>query len=120
MALIILISGCSTTDIRELTGQITLGANLYTDRFGCAHYLYKEGTVQDGAQRIIGVVRVSSVKSRRALPNGQECIYNLMSTPVDLSQDILIIEFSEADYLRGEWILSKPDFADGEISLSFQ
>ena len=130
----LVVSGCSSTNTKELLGTLTLEISPPT-QFGCSTNLYQQGTVSDGAGKIIGTITLVSLKSSR--PTGVNfddnmglftrigrklmpsvlCVYNLKSSPVNLNEDVLIIKFEEGLYLKGKWIRTKPEFADGKIFL---
>ena len=103
--------------LQKIEGTLGYEVNKFAET--CSESIGTSGVLTNGAGEILGTIRIISVE----LPvnvddNFNYCTANLEALDINLSGDVLQVEFAGQSRWSGKWILNKSDFEGGRIQLA--
>ena len=119
IAVILLLVGCAPK-LQTVTGTLGFVVNPFMEK--CSDGIGITGTLKSGTGEILGTIRMESILSEKPAPadvNNQLklCTAKLIANEIDLSGNVLTVDFSGGQRWSGKWILQKSDFSNGVLNL---
>ena len=111
-----ILTSCGNTQ-KVVTGEFHFyDIQPYND--DCLRFNGTEGIIKSGSGEVLGTVKLSKSKVEGLEKSGlSKCVANLITSPINLSRDVLVFEFQGDARIEGKWILTKEEFQDGVINL---
>jgi len=115
---VLLVTGCAPK-LHTVTGTLGFVESIVEK---CSDGRGITGTLKSGTGEILGTIRMESILSEKDAPGdigGQLklCTLKLIANEIDLSGNVLTVDFSGGQRWSGKWILQKSDFSNGVLNL---
>ena len=116
LVLAIILTSCSGS-LQKVEGTLEYKVNKFAET--CSESIGTNGVLTNGAGEILGTIRIISVELPVNIDdNFNYCTANLEALDINLSGDVLQVEFAGQSRWSGKWILNKSDFEGGQIQLA--
>jgi len=114
--LTIVLTSC-TGSLQKVEGTLGYAVNKFAET--CSESIGTSGVLTNGAGEVLGTIRIISVELPENVDdNFNYCTANLEALDINLSGDVLQVEFSGTSRWSGKWILNKSDFESGRIQIA--